>query len=114
MAICKFCNVLFSWGQTTDGRFVPLIPVGDEGEVDRDYQDSDGVLRSTHRQVCTNKSGPLVRVYKLERNVKAKDVLPRKEVVVAPETPLPTLDEHVAQILAKKAARRHRKPRAKA
>jgi len=96
MAICKFCNALMSWGQAPDGRFIPLIPLGDEGEADRDYQDGDGILRSTHRLVCTNKAGPLVQITKLARNVRAKDVLP-------------AMHEHVAEVLAKKAAKRRKK-----
>lgn len=98
MAICKFCAALMTWGQTSEGSFIPLIPIGEEGEASRDYQDEAGLLRSTHRQVCTNRAGPLVRVSKLARSIEAKDIVP-----------LPTLSEHVEQLLKRKAAKRKTK-----
>lgn len=84
-----------TWGVDADGRFIPLIPLGEEGDHDRDYQDADGVLRSTHRLACTRRSSALIRVYKLARNVKASEVLP-------------SVGDHIEQILERKAKRRGR------
>ncbi len=76
MAICKFCNVTFAWGRDdANEKWVPLIPVGDEGEFDRTFQDEGGNLRAHHHLVCVNRGGPTVRVTKLARSVKASDII---------------------------------------
>lgn len=76
MAICKFCGVAFAWGQKDDGKYVPLVPLGEEGDLVRNYQDENGVLRAEHALVCKHKGGPTVRVSRLARSVKGSDVLP--------------------------------------
>lgn len=72
MASCKHCGVLFNWGRADD-KWVPLVPVGEEGELDRDFSDENGVLRSSHRQVCNYI--PSVNVIKLSKPVPADMIL---------------------------------------
>lgn len=74
MPMCKFCGAAFSWGNS-DGKWMTLIPVGEEGEHNRDYQDENGALRSSHAQVCIRQGGPAVRVSKLAKAVPASDIL---------------------------------------
>lgn len=81
MAICKFCGDVFQWGQDQEGRFVPLIPSGEEGEHPRTHQDANGELRATHFAACTHRAGPLISVTKLAHPVHSSMVLeaPRKK-----------------------------------
>lgn len=79
MPICKFCNVAFSWGLKDDGKWVPLVPVGEEGDQPRSYQDENGVLRVEHATICRNRGGPSVRVARLARAIPASDVFPVKD-----------------------------------
>lgn len=74
MAICRYCGIPFAWGNSGD-KWLPLVPLGEEGDLDRDYQDENGALRSSHRQVCTQVGGPSVRVSKLARSVKADEII---------------------------------------
>lgn len=81
MPMCKHYGVAFSWGNEND-KWIPLIPVGEEAEAPRTFQDENGVLRA-HHEVCTRKGGPTVRITKLARSVLAKDII---------GAPLPVLD----------------------
>ncbi|WCD44242.1 hypothetical protein Lumi_103 [Xylophilus phage Lumi] len=74
MAVCKFCNKLFVWGRTEDA-WVPLVPSGEEGELPLTHVDEDGVLRASHRAICTGYTAA-VKVMKLAVPVQHKDVLP--------------------------------------
>lgn len=67
MPFCKYCNAEFDWGWFGN-RFVPLIPVNLEGNHARTYVDENGVLRSAHNLVCTergNGSGGAIQLTKL-------------------------------------------------
>jgi len=75
MPVCKFCAVPFAWGQKEDGGWVPLVPVGEEGALERDYQDEHGALRAGHRQICKMPGGPSVRVAKLAKAVPAETII---------------------------------------
>jgi len=93
MAICKFCALPFAWGRSEDG-WIPLVPLGDEGTLDRAYQDENGDLRASHRLVCTNKGGPAVKIQKLVRPIKAHEIQPvhpkeekTEETLYGPEIP---------------------------
>lgn len=79
MAICKFCNAPMSWGfDEAADKWVPLVPIGDDEGMDRTFVDGDGVLRASHRAVCTNRGGPSVKITKLRQPIKGSDVLPNK------------------------------------
>ena len=78
MAMCKFCGVPFAWG-SADGKWVPLVPIGQDDGLDRQYQNEDGILRASHRSVCVNQGGPTVRVALLAKKVLAEDVLPTRK-----------------------------------
>lgn len=99
MPVCKFCQKPFSWG-LAEGKWVPLVPVGEEGTLDRSYQDENGVLRAEHRALCVAQGGPTVRVARLAKAVPAKEVLPRPAVN---ETVGQTIDRIRAKKRAKKA-----------
>jgi hypothetical protein len=116
MAMCKFCGAAFAWGQDGD-RWVPLVPLGDEAELPREFQDHLGNFRASHRLVCTNRGGATVKVERLAKAVAAADILPSvKPKVEKPEDPIScptTVGEHILDILNKKAQRRReRKERA--
>lgn len=93
MAVCKYCGKVMAWGHL-DGRWVSLVPLGEEAGLDRGYQDEDGNLRAAHRLVCV---GPgTVKVAKLAKPIPASSVMSPK-FDVDPETgeitsPLPTRD----------------------
>lgn len=95
MAICKFCGKAFSWGNA-DGKWVPLVPVGEDDSLDRAYQDENGRLRAEHRAVCVIRGGPTVRVARLAVAVPAANVLPSPpeveaetgEIVAQPSPPV--------------------------
>lgn len=74
MALCKFCGQPFAWGNA-DGKWTPLVPVGEEGDLDRKYQDQNGNLRASHRDVCVNQGGATVRVSLLAKAIPAGDML---------------------------------------
>lgn len=76
MAVCKNCGKVFNWGRNeAAGKWVPLIPVGEEGTADRDYQDADGTFRSSHNQICTGWA-PTKAVVKLAKPLQAEEILP--------------------------------------
>lgn len=74
MPLCKYCQAPFTWGKTGDG-WVPLIPIGEEGDVPRTYQDENGELRANHRAICVVPGGPAVTVVKLAKAVHPDDIL---------------------------------------
>ena len=76
MAICKFCGAPFQWGRSPD-KWVPLVPLGEEGDLPRTFQDAEGNLRAEHRPVCTH--APAVDVVKLSMPVLAEHVFGREE-----------------------------------
>lgn len=73
MAICKFCAKPMQWGRADD-RWVPLQPIGDEGDQPRTHMDENGVLRAAHRPFCNYASA--VRVVQLSMPVQAADIMP--------------------------------------
>lgn len=79
MAICKYCQKPFAWGQYGD-QWVPLVPIDAHDGLDRTFQDENGLLRASHRAVCVHTGGPTVKVTKLAHLVQASDVLPVPEV----------------------------------
>jgi hypothetical protein len=97
MPVCKFCQKPFAWGMS-DGKWLPLLPVGEEGDFDRTYQDENGLLRVEHRVICQNQGGPSVRVVKLAKSVAAKEILP----AAANETVGQTIDRIRARKKRKK------------
>lgn len=107
MPVCKFCQKPFSWG-LADGKWVPLVPVGEEGELDRAYQDENGVLRAEHRAVCLRQGGPTVRVARLAKAVPAKDVMPSHARVEAAQAE--TVGQTIDRIRAKKRAKKDKTP----
>jgi hypothetical protein len=80
MAICKFCSKPFAWGNA-EGKWVPLVPIGQDEGLDRAFQDENGALRAAHRVVCVIPGGPTVRISNLARAIPAGDVLPVKPPV---------------------------------
>jgi hypothetical protein len=85
MPLCKYCAKPFAWGNA-DGKWEPLVPVGQEGDADRTYQDENGVLRASHRSVCVLVGGESVRVARLAKSVPAADMLPSAVAGADPET----------------------------
>lgn len=79
MPFCKFCGEKFSWGRAED-RWVPLVPVGEEGDLLRTHQDADGQLRSEHRLICQMAGGPTVSVVKLAKPIPFEQILTTREV----------------------------------
>jgi hypothetical protein len=76
MAMCKFCGKPFAWGYNeAEGRYIPLVPVDEHEGLDRNFQDENGVLRADHRTVCLMRGGPTVRVARLAKSVKAKEII---------------------------------------
>lgn len=100
MGMCKFCGVAMSWGQERDGKWIPLIPLGEEGDLPRTYQDENGKLRAGHRAVCTIRGGPPVLVTRLAKPVAASDMLFAGPTVV---------DQETGEILPAKSQKRQRR-----
>lgn len=73
MPICKFCAMPMQWGRS-DEKWVPLVPLGEEGDLDRTHQDSDGNLRAEHRLICIGWT-PAVSVVKLAKPIPASDIV---------------------------------------
>lgn len=102
MAICRYCQQPFSWGQYDD-RWVPLVPVGEEAQLERGYVDQDGLLRAGHHLVCVAHGPSAVRITKLATPMQARDVLPTQsatEPLVVPikrphtRAPIPPVKRH--------------------
>lgn len=77
MPLCKFCGKPFAWGNDS-GKWVPLVPVGEEGDLDRSFQDENGHLRAMHRGMCNYV--PAVQVVKLAVPIPAENVIRQPEV----------------------------------
>jgi hypothetical protein len=125
MSICKFCAKPFSWGNS-DGKWVPLVPLGEDAELVRSYQDENGALRAEHRLVCVSRGGPTVRVSRLAVGVRPGDIIgapsrPKEridaetgEITLREPTPeialrdMPIAD-HLAAIMDRKAKRKAKK-----
>jgi hypothetical protein len=75
MALCKYCGKTFAWGKLVD-RWIPLIPVGEEGDLPRTYQDEKGDFRTAHSEVCVERI-PTVELVKLAAPLEAASILPR-------------------------------------
>lgn len=70
MAICKFCGNLFDWG-SCNGKWVTLIPVGEDSSYEKAYQDEEGKFRAAHKNVCTKAGFGSLNVTKLARPIPA-------------------------------------------
>ena len=76
MAICKNCGDDFDWGQTEEGRWIPLEPKESDFTLRKTYVDSNGVLRADHRERC---SGVPIMVTRLKKPVPAEKDNPQLE-----------------------------------
>lgn len=94
MAICKYCQTPMAWGEF-NGRWVGLVPVGEDAGLDRAYQDENGMLRAAHALVCTRLGGAAVRVVKLARPVLAENA---PEFPDPPTTYVETIDPETGEI----------------
>lgn len=90
MASCKYCYQPMSWGMDAGGKYVALVPIELHDGLPRTFQDENGVLRASHRDVCTAERGaPLVRVARLAVKVQPENIIgepkkvrrPRKKVL---------------------------------
>jgi hypothetical protein len=72
MATCKNCGgpMDWSWDETTK-RYVPLEPVGLDGDLDKTFVTPEGELRADHRDRCR---GTTITVTRLSRRVPADPV----------------------------------------
>lgn len=79
MAMCKFCHKPMAWGLNTDGKYVPLVPIGEDEGLARTFQDENGALRAEHRDVCdAQRGGPTVRVARLAVAIQSEDIIGAK------------------------------------
>lgn len=66
MATCKSCGEKIEWGN--DGtRFIPLVPIGEEGNHARTHVDGNGEFRVKHNSVCTKPNHGAIMVKELAR-----------------------------------------------
>lgn len=72
MANCKRCHMEFDWGQTNEGRWIPLEKVETDSDLRKTYVDNNGTLRADHRERC---GGVPITVTRLK-----KPVAPEAEV----------------------------------
>jgi hypothetical protein len=100
--MCKFCDKPFAWGQLPDGKWKPLVPVGEDDGLDRAFQDGSGMLRADHALVCVGRV-PSVQIERLAVPVAAESVLPSGP----PKTE--TVGETVDRIRKEKAQKRANK-----
>lgn len=75
---CKYCDAPIDWG-FADGRWIAIVPIGSDTELDREYQDENGILRASHKQVCIFKGRETVRLSRLARTVPAA-TLPKQKI----------------------------------
>lgn len=76
------CNGTMDWAQNDDGRWVKLVPIGQDTDLIRTHQDSNGVLRALHKVVCPHTSAEAVHVTKLAQPVMPEDVPPTPQTVL--------------------------------
>ena len=74
MPFCKYCGVKFAWGRS-ETKWVPLVPLGEEGDLDRTFQDENGQLRASHNAICQFAGGATVRVSELAKPIPADQIL---------------------------------------
>lgn len=74
MATCKHCGGTFDWGQDPDTqRFLLMVPVGEEGNLDRSIVDENGQLRADHRDICRGAGGKLINATRLASRIPAAE-----------------------------------------
>lgn len=61
MAHCKRCGMAMDWGIEGD-RFIPLVPLGQDDELDKTFRDENFQLRAVHFLVCKSKAIGLTRL----------------------------------------------------
>lgn len=79
---CKYCGLNIDWGYA-DERWVTLVPIGEDSGLDRQFQDENGILRASHKQVCSFRGSESIRLSRLAKTIKGSD-LPKPRV--DPET----------------------------
>ncbi len=78
MATCKSCGEKIEWGN--DGtRFVPLVPLGEEGTHPRTHVDGNGELRVKHNSICTQPYRGAIMVKELAKPLEWKIKEPTKK-----------------------------------
>jgi hypothetical protein len=103
MKKCKFCDAPFQWGH--DGvKWLPLVPIGMDDNLDRTHQDGDGNLRALHNAICNRT--PSVQVMRLPVPVPAHAVMPQ-----ASEYAQTQLESDAAPPSARGSRRKKRKSR---
>lgn len=83
---CKYCDKPIDWGFSGE-RWIALVPIGEDAGLDREFQDEQGNLRASHRQVCIFKGRESLRVSRLAKIIEAKDL------------PEPKIDDDTGEIL---------------
>jgi hypothetical protein len=93
---------------------VPLVPLGEEADLPREFQDNTGNFRASHRLICVNRGGATVRVERLAVPIEASHILPG--AVVEPrrskeknDLNLPPIGDHVERLLQAKAERKRKR-----
>lgn len=77
MSACKYCSVTFDWSKLNN-RWVPLMPIGTEGNYPRTHVDDNGQLRTLHKVVC-QETVPPVRITPLAQAVRLCDLPVKKK-----------------------------------
>jgi len=70
---CKYCDKPIDWGYSGE-RWITLVPVGEDEGLDREFQDEQGNLRASHKQVCIFKGRESLRVSRLARIIPANEL----------------------------------------
>jgi hypothetical protein len=74
MANCKTCGGPMDWGfDNVTGRWVPLEPLNNDGDLAKTFVDENGVLRADHRDRCR---GTSINVTRLTKKVPAEEPVP--------------------------------------
>lgn len=82
MAHCKRCGMTIDWGVEGD-RFIPLVPIGEDEDLEKLFRDENMVPRAVHFLVC--KSRPVI-LTRLAKPLKPKRKETAKKETVDPET----------------------------
>jgi len=61
------------WAVKDNGKFLGLVPIGQDDDLDKDFCDEDGVFRSSHKQVCTASGTGAIKVMKLSKPIPASE-----------------------------------------